>query len=171
MRPLLLTPLLVLAISSPAGAQTTTTTEETVEALQDTLNCSDFSFQEDAQAALDADPLDPNGLDGDNDGIACEDLPSRGTAPPTATTTSTTLATTTTTASTTTTTATASGATTTSTTTAPGGGTLARTGPESAPLTLGGLTMVALGAVMTKASRRQRAQARLAEFAEMLSRI
>lgn len=48
---------------------------------QDTLNCDDFEFQEDAQAELDADPSDPHGLDGnDNDGIACEDLPSRGDA-------------------------------------------------------------------------------------------
>lgn len=48
---------------------------------QETLNCSDFTYQEDAQAALDADPSDPNGLDGnDNDGIACEDLPRRGSS-------------------------------------------------------------------------------------------
>jgi hypothetical protein len=42
------------------------------------LDCADFNFQEDAQAEFDADPTDPNGLDGnDNDGIACEDLPHR----------------------------------------------------------------------------------------------
>ena len=48
---------------------------------QTDLNCTeDFDFQEDAQAVLEADPSDPNGLDGnDNDGIACEELPSRGT--------------------------------------------------------------------------------------------
>jgi hypothetical protein len=44
------------------------------------LNCADFEFQEDAQAVYDQDPSDPNGLDGDNDGIACEELPSRGTS-------------------------------------------------------------------------------------------
>jgi len=48
-------------------------------AAQDVLNCSDFDYQEDAQAELARDPDDPNGLDGDDDGIACEDLPSRGT--------------------------------------------------------------------------------------------
>lgn len=50
---------------------------------QDTLNCGDFEFQEDAQAVYDADPSDPHGLDGsDNDGIACESLPPRGSAAP-----------------------------------------------------------------------------------------
>jgi hypothetical protein len=59
-----------------------------------TLNCSDFQFQEDAQAVLDQDPSDPNGLDahpgpadGDDqaggDGIACESLPHRPTSEPT----------------------------------------------------------------------------------------
>lgn len=46
---------------------------------QQDLNCSDFATQPEAQAELDADPSDPNGLDGnDNDGIACESLPSGG---------------------------------------------------------------------------------------------
>ena len=49
---------------------------------QDTRNCDDFTFQEEAQAVLDQDPDDPNGLDSDNDGIACEDLPSRGDGNP-----------------------------------------------------------------------------------------
>ena len=40
-------------------------------------NCSDFIYQEDAQAYLV--PGDPYRLDGDHDGIACEDLPSRTT--------------------------------------------------------------------------------------------
>jgi endonuclease YncB( thermonuclease family) len=35
-------------------------------------NCSAFASQADAQAVLRADPRDPNGLDGDRDGIACE---------------------------------------------------------------------------------------------------
>jgi hypothetical protein len=46
------------------------------------LNCSDFEFQEEAQAVLDADRSDPNrldgGSDGASDGVACESLPSRG---------------------------------------------------------------------------------------------
>jgi hypothetical protein len=43
----------------------------------DLYDCPDFDFQEDAQRIYDQDPSDPYGLDGDNDGIACEDLPSR----------------------------------------------------------------------------------------------
>jgi hypothetical protein len=38
-------------------------------------DCSDFSTQEEAQAVLDQDPSDPNRLDGDQDGLACERLP------------------------------------------------------------------------------------------------
>jgi hypothetical protein len=45
-------------------------------AAQDVLNCFDFGTQEEAQAELNRDPSDPNNLDDDNDGIACEDLPS-----------------------------------------------------------------------------------------------
>jgi hypothetical protein len=39
------------------------------------LDCSDFATQEEAQRVLEQDPSDPNYLDGDNDGVACEDLP------------------------------------------------------------------------------------------------
>lgn len=52
------------------------------------LDCSDFPFQEDAQAVLDANPADPNRLDGGangaGDGVACESRPHRpGAAPAT----------------------------------------------------------------------------------------
>ena len=40
----------------------------------DDLNCDDFSSQEEAQAELESDPSDPNNLDADDDGIACEDF-------------------------------------------------------------------------------------------------
>lgn len=54
----------------------------------DHLNCSDFRYQEEAQAVYDQDPSDPNGLDGkDNDGKACEDLPHRPVTDTTAPTT------------------------------------------------------------------------------------
>ncbi|MGZ8749390.1 MAG: hypothetical protein ACXWYP_00785 [Pseudonocardia sp.] len=47
------------------------------------LNCrDDFRYQEDAQVVPDANPADPNNLDGK----ACETLPSRGTAAATTTT-------------------------------------------------------------------------------------
>ncbi len=36
------------------------------------LDCADFSSQAEAQAEFDADPTDPNGLDADSDGEACE---------------------------------------------------------------------------------------------------
>src|SRR4051794_30803891 len=53
----------------------------------DLYDCSDFTYQEDAQAQLL--PGDPYRLDADNDGIACEELPHRPetTAPPPETTT------------------------------------------------------------------------------------
>lgn len=54
----------------------------TAPAMAATLTCDDFTYQEDAQAAL---PLNP-GLDGnDDDGKACEGLPSRGSTTPTTT--------------------------------------------------------------------------------------
>ena len=44
-------------------------------AAQGDLDCStDFDSQREAQAVLTADPSDPNNLDGDADGIACEDF-------------------------------------------------------------------------------------------------
>lgn len=46
------------------------------------VNCSDFQYQEDAQAWLNAHPGDPDGLDADKDGIACESLPHRPPPPP-----------------------------------------------------------------------------------------
>lgn len=41
------------------------------------LNCGDFQYQEDAQAVYNQDPSDPNHLDDDKDGIACETRPHR----------------------------------------------------------------------------------------------
>jgi hypothetical protein len=49
------------------------------------LNCKDFQYQEDAQAVLDATPGDPNHLDDDKDGIACESLAPRPKQPATST--------------------------------------------------------------------------------------
>lgn len=50
------------------------------------LDCADFASQAEAQATFDADPTDPNGLDADGDGIACEETfsaPPTVAAPPT----------------------------------------------------------------------------------------
>lgn len=38
------------------------------------LNCEDFNSREEAQATLDADPSDPNGLDADGNGLACDEV-------------------------------------------------------------------------------------------------
>lgn len=40
----------------------------------DRLNCEDFDSQNEAQAELDSDPSDPNDLDRNDDGDACEDF-------------------------------------------------------------------------------------------------
>ena len=47
----------------------------------DDLNCSDFATQADAQAVYDATPGDPNGLDQNGNGIACETLPTTDGSP------------------------------------------------------------------------------------------
>lgn len=43
----------------------------------DVHDCGDFDYQEDAQDVYDADTSDPNRLDADDDGLACETLPHR----------------------------------------------------------------------------------------------
>lgn len=69
-----------LVLSAPVMAQ-----QRGPSGADGTFNCEDFDFQEDAQAVFDEDPSDPNGLDGPvgpafdgEEGVACEDLPSRG---------------------------------------------------------------------------------------------
>ncbi|MFI6585950.1 excalibur calcium-binding protein [Embleya sp. NPDC050493] len=49
-------------------------------------DCADFATRELAQAAFDLDPSDPERLDADNDGLACEDRPSAPAGASTATT-------------------------------------------------------------------------------------
>ena len=43
-------------------------------------NCDSFTYQEDAQAALAANPADPNNLDSNDNGVACETRPHRPAA-------------------------------------------------------------------------------------------
>lgn len=62
----------LLGVLSVAGATAAMLVAGSGSAIAQDLNCGDFSSPAEAQAALDADPLDPNGLDGDDDGIACE---------------------------------------------------------------------------------------------------
>jgi hypothetical protein len=64
-----------------AKAKTAAAAKRRASAAQaDRYNCSDFSSQADAQDVLDSDRSDPNGLDNDNDGEACESLTSDGSA-------------------------------------------------------------------------------------------
>ena len=62
------------------NATTSETTSETTadNAANGDLDCADFATQEEAQAELESDPDDPNDLDRDGDGVACENLPSGG---------------------------------------------------------------------------------------------
>jgi len=74
--------LLALVVScSPRTPQTYVASRSSLPACArqagDNCNCSDFKYQEDAQAVLDADKSDPHQLDGQNkNGRACESLPS-----------------------------------------------------------------------------------------------
>ena len=75
-------PLAPEAASAAAYEYRAETTEETEEydlppddsEEEDSLDCSDFATQEEAQAAFADDTGDPNGLDPDADGLACEDM-------------------------------------------------------------------------------------------------
>ena len=58
-------------VAQPA-APTTTQYDQPETPTQGDLDCIDFASQIEAQATYDADPSDPNGLDADDDGIACE---------------------------------------------------------------------------------------------------
>ena len=96
---------------------------------RDTKNCSDFQFQEDAQAEFDRDRSDPHNLDGnDNDGKACESLRSRG------------------------------GGGTTTTTTRPGtsGQQMADTGSNPGPTAAAGAGLILAGTLMARSGRRRK---------------
>ncbi|HEV7727338.1 MAG TPA: excalibur calcium-binding domain-containing protein [Modestobacter sp.] len=108
------------------------------------LNCSDFATQAEAQAVLVSNPSDPNNLDQDNDGIACETLP--GTSGAQATSEDNTVI----------------GAAQVST--RPAGAVAAGDGSASdegsaLPYVLGGLTLVAAGGAAVAARRSSRATA------------
>ena len=73
-------PIRALATTALTILLTTGPTTPVARAQTD-LGCGDFVFQEDAQAEFNRDPSDPFRLDADDDGIACEVLPHRTTAP------------------------------------------------------------------------------------------
>ena len=60
------------AMDETTGGAMGETTGRAMEETTGDLNCDDFDTQEEAQAVFDEDETDPNGLDADNDGIACE---------------------------------------------------------------------------------------------------
>jgi len=67
---------LVVALVFAAGFAARVVYEETTTAAvaqEDQYDCASFGSQESAQATYDADPTDPNNLDPDEDGMACDD--------------------------------------------------------------------------------------------------
>ena len=60
---------------SDTSEQTSQTASPTTTTTAGDQDCADFATQPEAQAVLEQDPSDPNGLDGDGDGVACESLP------------------------------------------------------------------------------------------------
>ena len=66
--------LVVLVLADCIGLRAAWELMPSAEA-QDPLNCEDFDSQAEAQANLRDNPNDPNGLDRDRDGIACETEP------------------------------------------------------------------------------------------------
>lgn len=61
-----------VASTPSTTAATTPTTLQLASTAVDDQNCGDFASQADAQAHFNAEPSDPDNLDGDNDGQACE---------------------------------------------------------------------------------------------------
>ncbi|MCH7793316.1 MAG: excalibur calcium-binding domain-containing protein [Planctomycetes bacterium] len=76
---------LTLATVAALAAFDFTDSQSVVATHDGDKNCSDFPNQEAAQDHLNAHPGDPDGLDGDDDGIACESLPCPCGGTPTAT--------------------------------------------------------------------------------------
>src|ERR687898_209496 len=59
------------------------------KAQADQYDCASFGSQQSAQVELDRDPSDPNNLDSDGNGIACDDYPYGGSVAASASTPST----------------------------------------------------------------------------------
>jgi hypothetical protein len=60
---------------SPPGPSSTSVPNPTATPPADVVNCDDFATQQQAQNWMNAHPGDPDGLDGNGNGIACENLP------------------------------------------------------------------------------------------------
>ncbi len=86
--------ILVVVLVLAAGFVARVTYEEIINpstpalAQEDQYDCPSFGSQESAQMELDRDPRDPNNLDPDGNGQACDDYDYGGTSSPSPTTTS-----------------------------------------------------------------------------------
>jgi hypothetical protein len=101
-------------------------------------DCRDFASQSEAQAVLRADPTDPNGLDDDEDGVACDEFdygPAVGTLRGSAATSGS---------------ASSGSGSTGSVRTADASGAIAKTGTSSAELVLLGIGAILLGALIVR---------------------
>ena len=67
--------LALVSILSLAIAAMVVTSSASADHVGDTFNCDDFTYQADAQAHYRLHPTDQDGLDDDDDGIACESNP------------------------------------------------------------------------------------------------
>ena len=70
----------VRAIAAAAVVSAAVSVPMTGTALAADVDCADFPTQRQAQAVLVADPSDPNGLDANKNGTACEDFDFAGAA-------------------------------------------------------------------------------------------
>ncbi|MFZ2126520.1 MAG: excalibur calcium-binding domain-containing protein [Candidatus Microsaccharimonas sp.] len=66
----------LLSIAIVFALTLTTLSVTTPASAYNQYNCDDFSTQEEAQDEYESNYGDPNYLDGDDDGVACESLPS-----------------------------------------------------------------------------------------------
>jgi len=60
---------------SPPASQTASSAANGGSQVDSNLDCASFETHEEAQRVLERDPSDPHYLDGDGDGVACEELP------------------------------------------------------------------------------------------------
>ena len=70
----------ILQASGADGGEQVINPSTPVLAQEDQYDCASFGSQESAQSELDCDPRDPNNLDPDGDGQACDDYDYGGTS-------------------------------------------------------------------------------------------
>lgn len=70
-----------MLLAAALGMATLAATPAIAQPGADVYNCEDFGSQEEAQLVYNFDFSDPNGLDADGDGVACEEFPYEGLEP------------------------------------------------------------------------------------------